>query len=38
MIGWIIAIVGGAIAGWVLRGKADKKPAYKSGMKLDDEE
>lgn len=35
MIGWIIAVVGGAIVGWVLRGKASKPSINK---KYDDEE
>ena len=38
MIGWIITIVGSIAAGWIWRGKVEKKPAYKEGIKLEDED
>ena len=39
MIGWIITIIGGGIAGWVLRGKVEKKSEYPhSGKDTDSEE
>ena len=34
MIGWIITLIGGAVAGWYLKGKVDKKPEY-HGSKSD---
>lgn len=39
MIGLIITLIGGGIAGWVLRGKVDKKSEYPtSGRDIDLEE
>lgn len=39
LITFILTIAGGAVAGWMLRGKAEKKPEYhSSGRDIDLEE